>query len=255
MMAKRQQYLPCLFQRLTGSTREELQARGAGVRAGDSVYVRRRSSDDASQTERSPSGESVPPKPSPGPIRPKRFYPEGPLETRQYLDAVKADLERLLNACASTPPGLDVEDFDDDDARPDFLDFPGIQRSVLNYGLAGFTGQTSDRALDRSLESTVRWAIECFEPRIRLSSVRTSVSTEGHSGGGEGRVVSIEIRGEETAEWTRYDKSVVYSYRTLRESPMPGGLLDTLNSEEIQDLLSFLTSSGNKTEQPIGESP
>ncbi len=199
-MAKREVYLPCLFQRLTGSTREELQARGAGVRTGDSVYVRRRTTDDGSQTGESPVRQSNAPKASVESVRPKRFYPEGPLETRLYLDAVKADLERLLNACANTAPGLDVEDFDDDDVRPDFLDFPGIQSSVLNYGLAGFAGQTSDRARDRSLEVSVRWAIECFEPRIRLSSVRTSVSSEGHSSGGEGRVVSIEIRGDLRAD-------------------------------------------------------
>ncbi len=195
-MAKRQQYLPCLFQRLTGLTRDELQARGAGVRAGESVYVRRRPAPQEPGTEPAPAAEPV----RTEPVRPKRFYPEGPLETRQYLDAVKADLERLLNACASTPPGLDEDDFEDGDDKPDFQDFPGIQRSVLNYGLAGFTGQTSDRARDRSLEKTVRWAIECFEPRIRLSTVRTSVSTEGHTGGGEGRVVTIDIRGELRAD-------------------------------------------------------
>ncbi len=202
-MAKRDQYLPCLFQRLTGYTRSELQARGASGAGSESIYVRRRTTEGgAGSQQASDSQRASPEVRAEEPMHSKRFYPEGPLETRQYLDGVKADLERLLNACASTAPGLDIDEFEPDEVLPEFLEFPQIQRSVLNYGLAGFTGKTSDRARDRTLESTVRWAIECFEPRIRLSSVRTNVSSEGHTGGGEGRVVSLEIRGDLRADPT-----------------------------------------------------
>ena len=172
-MEGQDQYLPCLFQRLTSLTREQMQKMGmsAGVRIASHRRTQAPEQNDESQ----------------------RLYPIGPLDSRQYLGAVRADLERLFNAVAGTPPGLDAKDFEDrpPESRPAFLEHPQLQSSVLNYGLAGFAGMISDRARDAALEGGIRWAIECFEPRISLTSVRASPDKSASSG----RTVRIEIQG------------------------------------------------------------
>ena len=182
----RERHLPCLFQRLTGLAPDELASWGIHA-PGRATYVRPR------QSERS-DGERA----SDEAHRQRRTCRTGPLDSRQYLDAIRADLERLLNATASTPPVFDEEDFRDvpEEERPPYLEFPEIQKSVLNYGLGGLSGMIADRVRVSMLERCVRWAIEHFEPRVQLQSVRAGTD----DGNRDGRTVRIEIRGRLRAD-------------------------------------------------------
>lgn len=182
----RERHLPCLFQRLTGLAPDELASSGVHA-AGRASYVRPRQSERADDARASDE-----------PRRARRTYLTGPLDSRQYLDAVRADLERLLNATASTPPIFDDDDEPDlpEDQRPPYLGFPEIQKSVLNYGLGGLSGMIADRVRVSMLERCVRWAIEHFEPRVQLQSVRAATDDDKR----DGRTVRIEIRGRLRAD-------------------------------------------------------
>lgn len=114
------------------------------------------------------------------------------LTRQEFKNAVVADLERLLNATASSPPPIASRVQSDDDGESIFGGFEEIQSSVLNFGLWGLTGMTSDARRVASLERAVRWAIEHFEPRVRLQGVRARQDTKG----AEGHTIRIEIRGE-----------------------------------------------------------
>ncbi len=188
MMAARdrERHLPCLFQRLTGLAPDELASLGVHA-PGRASYVRPRRSDPQ-------GGEDGRDEPR----RAARTYLTGPLDSRQYLDAVRADLERLLNATAPTPPVFDEDDFRDvpEEQRPPYLEFPEIQKSVLNYGLGGLSGMIADRVRVSMLERCVRWAIEHFEPRVHVQSVRAADDEENRGG----RTVRIEIRGRLRAD-------------------------------------------------------
>ena len=80
----------------------------------------------------------------------------------QFKEAVIRDLGWLLNCVA-----LDVcEDLDK---------YPEVKRSVLNYGLHDLSGHTSSTIDVRTVEKSIRAAIQQFEPRIIRNSLKVKV--------------------------------------------------------------------------------
>lgn len=51
---------------------------------------------------------------------------------------------------------------------------------------------------------------------------------------------SLELLDIKTREWKRYDKNDLLSYRPLKSSPMPEGLLEGLSKIEVSDLMAHL---------------
>jgi type VI secretion system protein ImpF len=80
----------------------------------------------------------------------------------QFKEAVIRDLGWLLNSVA-----LDV--------CVDLERFPEVKRSVLNYGLPDMSGHTSSNVDVRSMENSIRAAIQQFEPRIIQNSLKVKV--------------------------------------------------------------------------------
>lgn len=75
------------------------------------------------------------------------------LSKTQLREAVMRDLSWLLNA--TRPP-----------ARDGLADYPYVERSVLNYGMPSFSGETASSLDVTELEKAVREALLAFEPRI-----------------------------------------------------------------------------------------
>ena len=95
---------------------------------------------------------------------------------RQMMDAVRADLEDLLNARMTAV-----------DLPPEFEE---TARSVVTYGLPDLSGyDVSGRSARADLSRTVAAVIERFEPRLRR--VRVSVLDDKAKGG-----LSIRFRVE-----------------------------------------------------------
>ncbi len=81
------------------------------------------------------------------------------LTRAQLRDAVLRDLSWLLNA--TRPPESDG-----------IADYPEVERSVINYGMPCFSGETLSTLDIGGLERSVREALEIFEPRILPGSLR-----------------------------------------------------------------------------------
>ena len=75
------------------------------------------------------------------------------LSKTQLREAVMRDLSWLLNA--TRPP-----------ERDSLADYPYVERSVLNYGMPSFSGETASSLDVTELEKAVREALLAFEPRI-----------------------------------------------------------------------------------------
>jgi type VI secretion system protein ImpF len=96
------------------------------------------------------------------PEKQKESISQQSLSQSQFKDAVIRDLGWLLNSVA-----LDVcEDLDKYDE---------VQRSVLNYGLPDLSGHTTSTVDVRSMEKSIRMAIQQFEPRIIRNSLKVKV--------------------------------------------------------------------------------
>jgi type VI secretion system protein ImpF len=96
------------------------------------------------------------------PEKQKESISQQSLSQSQFKDAVIRDLGWLLNSVA-----LDVcEDLDKYDE---------VQRSVLNYGLPDLSGHTTSTVDVRSMEKSIRVAIQQFEPRIIRNSLKVKV--------------------------------------------------------------------------------
>lgn len=81
------------------------------------------------------------------------------LSRNQLREAVLRDLSWLLNA--SRPPESDG-----------LSSFPEVARSVINYGMPCYSGETVSTLDVGGLERSVRDALELFEPRIIAGSLR-----------------------------------------------------------------------------------
>jgi type VI secretion system protein ImpF len=80
----------------------------------------------------------------------------------QFKEAVIRDLGWLLNSVA-----LDV--------CIDLQKYPEVRRSVLNFGLPDMSGHTSSNVDVGVLESSIRTAIQLFEPRVIRNSLKVKV--------------------------------------------------------------------------------
>jgi type VI secretion system protein ImpF len=96
------------------------------------------------------------------PDKSKESSSQQSMSQSQFKEAVIRDLGWLLNSVA-----LEVcEDLDR---------FPEVKRSVLNYGLPDLSGHTSSTIDVRSVEKSIRAAIQQFEPRIIRNSLKVKV--------------------------------------------------------------------------------
>jgi len=103
------------------------------------------------------------------------------LSPRDLRVSILRDLSWLLNANRH----LDSEGLEE---------YPESARSVLNFGMKRFTGSTSSSITLAEIESSVRTAIQNYEPRILPGSLHVSVIQANHEHGI--RTIQIEIRGE-----------------------------------------------------------
>jgi type VI secretion system protein ImpF len=81
------------------------------------------------------------------------------LTKTQLRDAVLRDLTWLLNASRPTE-------------RDGLTDWPEVERSVLNYGMPSFSGETASSLDVAVVEKAIREALIQFEPRIMPGSLR-----------------------------------------------------------------------------------
>ena len=106
-------------------------------------------------------------------------------------EAVRRDIEVLFNAerFESVPMLTAREAEAGADHPPSLADFPEVRRSVVNFGVPPFAGR-SIRDFDRdALAREIRAVLAAFEPRLRESATRVTVSLSEKSG------VAIEIEG------------------------------------------------------------
>jgi type VI secretion system protein ImpF len=101
------------------------------------------------------------------------------LTRSQLRAAVLRDLASLMNAIRLG-------------ATQDLSAYPEVERSVLNYGMPSFAGEIASTLDVNDLESAIRLAILCFEPRILADSLQVeAIATE--NGVGWHNVVSVRI--------------------------------------------------------------
>ena len=106
-------------------------------------------------------------------------------------EAVRRDIEVLFNTerFESVPMMTPREAEVAADDPPSLADFPEVRRSVLNYGVPPFAGR-STRDFDRDqLARELKAVLAAFEPRLRESATKVTVSTSEKTG------LSIEIDG------------------------------------------------------------
>jgi type VI secretion system protein ImpF len=106
-------------------------------------------------------------------------------------EAVRRDIEALFNTerLEATPLLADAER-EAVELSLDLADFPEVRRSVVNYGVPPFAGHSS-RDFDRgALERELRAVLAAFEPRLRESATKVTVSTSDRAEG-----LAIEIDG------------------------------------------------------------
>lgn len=106
-------------------------------------------------------------------------------------EAVRRDIEALFNTerfesgLLLTPREAEMRP-----GPPDLEDFPEVRRSVVNYGVPPFAGHSS-RDFDREeLAKELKAVLAAFEPRLKESATRITVSTSDKAAG-----LAIEIDG------------------------------------------------------------
>jgi type VI secretion system protein ImpF len=106
-------------------------------------------------------------------------------------EAVRRDIEVLFNTerFESVPMLTPREAEAGPDHPPSLADFPEVRRSVVNFGVPPFAGR-STRDFDREgLARELRAVLAAFEPRLKESATRVTVTTSEKSG------LAIEIEG------------------------------------------------------------
>jgi len=106
-------------------------------------------------------------------------------------EAVRRDIEALFNTerfeCGLL---LTAREAEMRPGPPDLDDFPEVRRSVVNYGVPAFAGRSS-RDFDReALAKELKAVLAAFEPRLKESATRVTVSTSDKAAG-----LAIEIDG------------------------------------------------------------
>ena len=111
----------------------------------------------------------------------KESIEERVFSVRRLRDSVIRDLEWLLNS-ENLTSAVDLEAY------------PEVAQSVVNYGIAGFSGRMISRGDVPAIEQTVREAIANFEPRIQPRSLKVRVSTDSEAT--NRNLLTIEIQGD-----------------------------------------------------------
>ena len=110
---------------------------------------------------------------------------------RVLREAVRRDIEALFNTerFESVPLRTPHEGALQSDDPPGLADFPEVRRSVVNFGVPAFAGRSS-RDFDReALARELKAVLATFEPRLKESATRVTVSTSEKTG------ITIEIDG------------------------------------------------------------
>jgi type VI secretion system protein ImpF len=110
---------------------------------------------------------------------------------RILREAVRRDIEALFNTerFESVPLRSAREAEMSPDDPPALADYPEVRRSVVNYGVPAFAGRSS-RDFDReALAKEIKAVLAAFEPRLKESATRVTVSTSDKTG------LGIEIDG------------------------------------------------------------
>lgn len=113
------------------------------------------------------------------------------VSARILREAVRRDIEALFNTerFESVPLRTPHEAAAEADDPPALADFPEVRRSVVNFGVPAFAGR-SVRDFDReALGREIKAVLAVFEPRLKESATRVTVSTSDKTG------ISIEIDG------------------------------------------------------------
>jgi type VI secretion system protein ImpF len=93
-------------------------------------------------------------------------------------EAVRRDIEALFNTerFEASPLLSDFEAEHAADSPPSLEDFPEVRRSVVNYGVPSFSGRSS-RDFDRdALAREIRAVLASFEPRLKESATKVTVT-------------------------------------------------------------------------------
>ncbi len=93
-------------------------------------------------------------------------------------ECLKRDLAALLSAAALA-------------SSRDLSRWPHVSRSVLNYGVSGFTGRMLTNADIPEIERNITRAIQRFEPRLDPHSVEVTVLADSANSTAEGWPVRI----------------------------------------------------------------
>ena len=107
---------------------------------------------------------------------------------RVLREAVRRDIEALFNT-ERLESTLMLTDRETEGAAgpPRLEDFPQVRRSVVNYGVPAFAGRSS-RDFDReALAKELKAVLAAFEPRLKESATRVTVTTSDKAAGSPSR--------------------------------------------------------------------
>ena len=115
----------------------------------------------------------------------KRLEAQRPqaMSFQEYRAGFQRDLMRLLSY------GLQA-------ASDEFVGYPEVQRSVLNYGMANLLGMADMAANPSVVEQNIVEAIRRFEPRVNRDTLRVNVSRNEVPGENIMKNLEIEIQAE-----------------------------------------------------------
>ena len=114
------------------------------------------------------------------PDQPKEGRDRRVVSLRRYVDAVRRDLNWLLNSIAHAP-------------HESISRFDEAARSVLNYGVPSLCGSTASAVEPEALAQSIQRALLTFEPRILRDGLTVRVFADPREMGGN--AVSFEIDG------------------------------------------------------------
>ena len=120
--------------------------------------------------------------------------PESRVESRESRVLTKSELRAaVLRDLASLMNSIRLG------ASRDLSAYPEVERSVLNFGMPAFSGETASTLDVNDLESAIREAIVRFEPRILANTLQVEAMATDSALGWH-NVVSVKIAGQVWAQ-------------------------------------------------------
>lgn len=103
--------------------------------------------------------------------------------------------------------------------------YPGVQRSVVNFGIPELTGTTASSADVEAVAAAIRRAIEIFEPRLGRVSVTPSSGADRPDGNALGFVIEGELWARPTPEplFLHTELDLESAHAVVRDAAGPGG--------------------------------